>query len=71
MDLLLTIVVLGGLAAWTARRGQLWVPVLCLLVLGMSLVSPQIRGVVHSVGNSVVDGGSAVLGSVVGGGGPR
>lgn len=67
MDLLLTIVVLGALAAWTGRRGQMWVPVLCLVLIGMSLVSGTVRGVVRTTTTTVIDGGSTVVSSIAAG----
>lgn len=64
MDLLLTIVVLGVIAFWTMRRGGLWIPALCVLLIGMSLVSGTIRGAVRNTTTTVIDNGSTVVGSI-------
>ncbi|MBN1171969.1 MAG: hypothetical protein JXA67_07325 [Micromonosporaceae bacterium] len=64
MDLVLTIFVLGGLAGWTVRRGQLWLPVLCLVLIGMAIVSPRMRGLTRDVGGTLVDAGTTIVSTV-------
>jgi hypothetical protein len=67
MDLLLTIVVLGVAAFLMYRRGQFWLPSLCLVLMGMALVSGTIRGVVRDTTTTLIDGGSTVVSSIADG----
>lgn len=67
MDLLLTIVVLGVAAFLLYRRGMFWVPSLCLVLMGMALVSGTVRGVVRDTTTTLINSGTTLVGSIADG----
>lgn len=64
MELMVVIVVLAGGAYFMARRGQMWMPLVCVLLIGMSLVAGSVRGTVYSAAVTTLHSGMSVTGTL-------
>lgn len=64
MELFVVVLVLGAAAFGMFRRGQLWMPLACVLLMGMSLVAGSVRGTVYHAAMTTLHSGMSLSGTL-------